>query len=54
MILKRFIPVLVTLITLAPDARGAEIPPAVARPVDFQKDVVPIFQASCSTCHSCG
>ena len=51
--------VVVTVVALlvalpAQPARGAEIPPAVARPVDFQKDVVPILQSSCVTCHSSG
>jgi hypothetical protein len=54
MVLKRFLPVVVTLVLLASFARGAEIPPALSRPVDFQKDVVPIFQTSCITCHSSG
>jgi hypothetical protein len=42
------------MIGLAPLARGVEIPPAVARPVDFQKEVVPILQTSCVTCHTSG
>src|SRR5689334_19502530 len=38
----------------APATQPAPIPPAVARDVDFLKDVVPIFQASCINCHSGG
>ena len=30
------------------------MPPAVNRPVDFVKDVAPIFEASCMQCHSGG
>jgi mono/diheme cytochrome c family protein len=30
------------------------MPPAVSRPVEFVKDVVPIFQSSCVTCHTSG
>lgn len=29
----------------------AKIPPAVQRPVDFAKDVYPIFKESCHSCH---
>src|SRR5205823_3596522 len=36
------------------DAPAVQIPPAVARPVDFEKDIVPIFQSSCVTCHTSG
>jgi hypothetical protein len=55
MVLKRLLFLFGAMIWFAPLlARGAEIPPAVARPVDFQKEVVPIFQASCVTCHSSG
>lgn len=37
-----------------PAPAKAVMPPAVARPVDFEKEVVPIFQASCVNCHSSG
>jgi hypothetical protein len=54
--LKRFatIAAVVVLTLTALTARAAEIPPAAARPVDFQKDVVPILQGACVTCHSSG
>src|SRR5947199_2739723 len=39
---------------LTPLLRAEEIPPAVSRPVDFEKDVAPIFQASCMQCHANG
>src|SRR4051812_29431116 len=41
--------------TAAPaGAAKVVIPPAAPRPVDFVKDVVPIFQQSCVACHSSG
>src|SRR5262245_54059639 len=39
---------------LAKPAAKPVMPPAVARNVDFEKDVVPIFQQSCVSCHSSG
>src|SRR5690242_13108666 len=39
---------------LAADDKKAVIPPAVSRPVDFDKDVKPIFMASCVQCHGQG
>jgi mono/diheme cytochrome c family protein len=38
---------------LAPDQVGA-LPPAATRKVDFQKDIKPIFDASCIKCHGRG
>src|SRR5947199_7352543 len=38
----------------APAPKSVTIPPAIARPVDFVKDVVPIFQQSCVNCHTSG
>src|SRR4051794_7866317 len=32
----------------------AQVPPAAAREVDFKKDVEPIFQSTCVTCHTSG
>ena len=32
-------------------ARAADLPPAVERPVDFVKDIQPIFQQACVKCH---
>ena len=55
MVLKRLVFIFCVMISLGSATRAiAEIPPAAARPVDFQKDVVPILQASCVTCHSSG
>lgn len=58
MVLNRFVFILCAAVSLAwtwsLPARGVEIPPAAARPVDFQKEVVPIFQQACVTCHSSG
>lgn len=35
-------------------AGAAKVPPAVARPVDFVKDVAPIFESACMQCHANG
>src|SRR4051812_6658925 len=35
------------LLALAPLAWAAELPPPATRPVDFQKDIAPLFEASC-------
>ncbi len=32
-------------------AAAAELPPAATRPVDFARDIQPIFQAKCYSCH---
>ncbi len=42
------------LLALAPLAWTAELPPAATRPVDFQKDIAPLFEASCVKCHAKG
>src|SRR4051812_27944788 len=42
------------LFALAPIAWAAELPPAATRPVDFQKDIAPLFEASCVKCHAKG
>src|SRR3954464_3720237 len=42
------------LFALAPVAWAAELPPPVSRPVDFQKDIAPLFEASCVKCHAKG
>ena len=52
--LKQLLAILWLLATSVSLAHGAESPPAVSRAVDFQKDVVPILQASCVTCHTSG
>jgi mono/diheme cytochrome c family protein len=63
--MKRILPVVVVVaggLVAAIFARGESaplavkpvMPPAVNRPVDFVKDVVPIFQQSCVNCHSSG
>ncbi len=42
-------------LTLAPTAlRAAELPPAVGRPVDFVKEIKPLFEAACVKCHAKG
>lgn len=33
---------------------GAELPPAADRPIDFAKDIQPLFEASCIQCHARG
>jgi hypothetical protein len=38
----------------APTPATRTMPPAVTRDVDFVKEVVPLFQASCINCHSSG
>lgn len=35
----------------AADMDVSKLPPAAARPVDFARDIQPIFTASCLTCH---
>jgi mono/diheme cytochrome c family protein len=40
--------------TQSPAAPTKALPPPVNRPVDFLKEVVPIFQSSCVNCHSSG
>ena len=32
----------------------AKLPPPAARPVDFVKDIKPLFEASCIQCHAKG
>src|SRR5215207_3603712 len=32
----------------------SQLPPAAARPIDFAKDIQPIFEASCVQCHARG
>jgi hypothetical protein len=52
---RAIVAVVLAAIVMAPrPSRSAEIPPAAQREVDFVKDVVPILQASCVTCHSSG
>src|SRR5438309_3302016 len=66
--LKRIAFILLTILSLAAllargenaappapsPAKPVAIPPAVHRPVDFVRDVVPIFQQSCVNCHTSG
>ena len=35
-------------------AQVAQLPPAATRPIDFAKDIQPIFEASCVQCHARG
>jgi mono/diheme cytochrome c family protein len=42
-----FLPVL----TLATGVLAAELPPPAARPVDFQRDIQPLFEKHCVKCH---
>ncbi len=37
-----------------PPELAAQLPPAATRPVDFAKDIQPIFEASCVQCHARG
>ena len=37
--------------TARPAVDLSKLPPAATRPVDFAKDVQPIFTAHCYTCH---
>ncbi len=41
------------LATLSP-AELAKLPPAAPRPVDFEKDIKPLFEAACVKCHAKG
>ncbi len=43
---------LVALLGLIPaPARGQDLPPPASRPIDYEKDVRPIFAKSCVKCH---
>jgi len=42
------------LLAAALIARAAELPPAAARPVDFEKEIKPLFEAACVKCHAKG
>src|SRR5215216_8031063 len=33
---------------------AAELPPPAARPVDFENDIKPLFEAACIKCHAKG
>ncbi|MDQ3623723.1 MAG: hypothetical protein M3463_14740, partial [Verrucomicrobiota bacterium] len=35
-------------------AVAAKLPPAAARPIDFERDIQPLFEASCTKCHAKG
>ena len=37
-----------------PPAVAAQLPPPAARPIDFVRDIQPIFEASCVQCHARG
>src|SRR5688572_32686839 len=37
-----------------PAELASQLPPAVGRPIDFAKDIQPIFEASCVQCHARG
>jgi Protein of unknown function (DUF1549)/Protein of unknown function (DUF1553)/Planctomycete cytochrome C len=59
--MKRFLPFLSALSLVAgiPDAARAaspeeKLPPPADRPVDFQKDIEPLFEAACIKCHAKG
>jgi len=40
------------LVVTAAPIRSAELPPAVTRQIDFEKDVQPLFRRACYSCHS--
>src|SRR4051812_14068633 len=40
--------------TPAATDKSAKLPPAAARPVDFGRDIKPLFEASCIQCHAKG
>lgn len=42
------------LLAMAPLAWSAELPPPASRPVDFQKEIAPLFEATCIKCHGKG
>ncbi len=56
--LARLSLLVVTLTTPAaaklPPALAAQLPPPAVRPVDFVRDIQPIFEASCVQCHARG
>src|SRR5438552_15053282 len=41
-------------VPLALAAPRADLPPAAGRPVDFVKDIKPLFEAACIKCHAKG
>ena len=51
---SHFLLPLVTCALLPLAGRGAELPPAAARAVDFQRDIQPLFEAACVKCHAKG
>lgn len=46
--------VLVTLLAFAQVGAAGEIPPAASHPIDFAKDIQPLFEATCIQCHAKG
>lgn len=48
------IAVFCTLLALNAPVESAEIPPAVHRPVDFEKEIKPLLEAACVKCHAAG
>ncbi|MBL9200582.1 MAG: DUF1549 domain-containing protein [Opitutaceae bacterium] len=47
-------PWLIAAQPLLPPEKIAQLPPAANRPIDFAKDIQPIFEASCVQCHGRG
>ena len=49
--LSLFITLLATLTSQVGRAQDGRIPPGLDRPIDYAKDVAPIFEPHCSDCH---
>jgi mono/diheme cytochrome c family protein len=45
---------IVTLLAAINTCAAHELPPAASRPVDFARDIQPLFEASCIQCHAKG
>lgn len=47
-----FAPALAWILPLsAADVDKSKLPPAALRPVDFRKDIKPLFESKCYSCH---
>ena len=50
-VLLLFLHLLMTVTAARAAVDGSKLPPAATRPVDFAKDIKPIFEKSCYSCH---
>ena len=52
--MKLIPPFFLALASVAGAASTAPLPPAATRPVDFEKEIKPLFEAACVKCHAKG